>query len=268
MRLTEDTPGPPTHSMATIDKHDKQPDDSDERSRLLDQGPSNQPFDPPDYADLPPEFAPYQAEYQVTSSGDIFSHDPHLNQDGEALYQFLVSHATTPPVFLLKCRGTHPETRVRHVTRTETHNGQTVTRTEPEMYTETIIDFEFSIDISRHILRPGVLWTVPDDELTYRGKMKREVLTDAMGGIRRVSRRVLKAGEVWREKREKWGLPPWLSQVEQPAYARTIQPSDEKMPMRSELTLRQWADRYCASHKSLKSFRFAKVGRMLGGYSV
>ncbi|KAG8712347.1 hypothetical protein FRC08_014725 [Ceratobasidium sp. 394] len=31
------------------------------------------------------------------------------------------------------------------------------------------------------------------------------------------------------------------------------------MPMRSELSLRQWADRYCASHKSLKEFSFRKV---------
>lgn len=65
---------------------------SDERSRLLGEGPSshNQPLEPaPGYEemaiDLPPEFAPYQAEYEPTSSGDIFSHDSHLNEDGKRL---------------------------------------------------------------------------------------------------------------------------------------------------------------------------------------
>jgi hypothetical protein len=127
------------------------------------------------------------------------------------------------------------------------------------MYTETVVDFDFAIDISRHLLHPPVLWTVPDDEPAYRGRMKREVLTDAMGGVRRVSRRVLKAGNAWREQRERWGLPPWLSQVDQVDTMRRASPLDERVPMRSELTLRQWADRYCASHKSLKSFTFSKA---------
>lgn len=30
----------------------------------------------------PPEFTPYAAEHFVTSSGDVISHDPHLNEDG------------------------------------------------------------------------------------------------------------------------------------------------------------------------------------------
>lgn len=240
---------------------------SDERSRLLGEGPSSstQPLEMvPGYeeleTDLPPEFHPYQAEYEITSSGDIYSHDPHLNEDGEALYQFLLSHAKVAPNFLLKCRGTHPETRVRHVTRTETVDGRTVTRTEPEMYTETVIDFDFTIDISLHLrqLAP-VLWTVPDDEPAYRGRMKREVLTDTMSGTRRVSRRILKAGQAWREKRQKWGLPPWVSMADQSEMTRATTPADESMPARSELTLRQWADRYCASNKSLKSFKFRKV---------
>jgi hypothetical protein len=31
----------------------------------------------------PPEFSPYEAEYFRTSSGNIVSHDPHLNEDGK-----------------------------------------------------------------------------------------------------------------------------------------------------------------------------------------
>ena len=30
----------------------------------------------------PPEFTPYEAEHFATSSGDIISHDKHLNEDG------------------------------------------------------------------------------------------------------------------------------------------------------------------------------------------
>ncbi|KAJ1306369.1 hypothetical protein OPQ81_007375 [Rhizoctonia solani] len=271
---TEGSPSLSTHSMAIIDDPDKkdraaylESGPSDERSRLLGEGPSSstQVLEiVPGYEELerdpPPEFYPYRAEYEITSSGDIFSHDHHLNEDGEALYQFLLSHAQTPPDFRLKCRGTHPETRVRHVTRTETVDGRTVTRIEPEMYTETVIDFDFSIDITQHLRQiPPVMWTVPDDEPTYRGRMKREVLTDTMSGVRRVSSRILKAGKAWRENREKWGLPPWLSMADQSETARRSTPVDESMPTRSELTLREWADRYCASKKDMKSFKFRKV---------
>jgi hypothetical protein len=39
----------------------------------------------------PPEFSTWDAEYGVASSGDIVSHDAHLNEDGEALYRFLLT---------------------------------------------------------------------------------------------------------------------------------------------------------------------------------
>jgi hypothetical protein len=39
----------------------------------------------------PPEFSSWNAEYSETSSGDVVSHDAHLNEDGEALYRFLLS---------------------------------------------------------------------------------------------------------------------------------------------------------------------------------
>ncbi|KAG9090508.1 hypothetical protein FRC06_001025 [Ceratobasidium sp. 370] len=271
---TKGSPGSPTRSMTVIDDQSKKLVDeqaysdagpSGETAPLLGEGSSSLDreavpayHDLPD--DLPPVFTHYHAEYDVSSSGDIFSHDRHLNEDGEALYRFLLAHASTPPNLLLRCRGTHPETRVRHVTRSETRDGRTVTRIEPETYTETVVDFDFSIDISHHLRQlPPVNWTVPDDEPAYRGGMSREVLTDTLSGVRRVPRRVLKAGKVWRERREKWGLPPWLSQADHDPNAAQAVPADESMPMRSELSLRQWADRYCASHKGLKEFTFRKV---------
>lgn len=123
-----------------------------------------------------------------------------------------------------------------------------------------MVDFDFSIDLSHHLRQlPPVYWTVPDDEPAYRGGMSREVLTDVISGVRRVPSRVLKAGKLWREKREKWGLPPWLSQTDPGMVPRKAMPADELVSMRSELSLRQWADRYCASHKSMKEFKFRKV---------
>ncbi|QRV88302.1 hypothetical protein RhiJN_16320 [Ceratobasidium sp. AG-Ba] len=255
------------HKKIDDERHysDAGPSTLDEHSPLLGEGPSTHDLEiVPGYhdlpEDLPPVFAPYEAEYEITSSGDIFSHDRHLNEDGEALNRFLLAHGTTPPNLLVKCRGTHPETRVRHVTRSETRDGQTVTRIEPETYTETIVDFDFAIDLSHHLRQlPPVYWTVPDNEPAYRGGTSREVLTDMLSGVRRVPRKVLKASKVWRERREKWGLPPWLSYTDhEPSMNRAV-PADEVVSMRSEFTLRQWADRYCASHKPLKEFTFRKV---------
>ncbi|KAG8759245.1 hypothetical protein FRC11_002281 [Ceratobasidium sp. 423] len=158
------------------------PGPSNERSPLLRGGPSSsaQPLEAvPGYEELerdsPPEFHPYHAEHVTTPSGDIYSHDHHLNEDGEALYRFLLSHAEDPPNFLLKCRGIHVETGVRQVYRVKSVNGQMVVVTGTETYTETVTDFDFTIDISRHLRQyPSVMWTVPDDEPTYRGGTKQE----------------------------------------------------------------------------------------------
>ncbi|KAJ1306368.1 hypothetical protein OPQ81_007374 [Rhizoctonia solani] len=241
--------------MTLIDIRDKEEADdyaksgpSDERSRLLGEGTEAPERDPP-----------YQANYETTSSGDIYSRDRHLNEDGEALYQFLVSQANVPPKFLLKCRGTHPETHVKHVTRTETVDGRTVTVTEPETHTETMVDFDFTIDISHYLRQiPPVIWTVPDDEPTYRGRMEQEVMKGNMSAIGGASRGTINMWKIWREKREKWGLAPWLGITEQPDMARRVTPADESMSNRSRLTLRQWVDQYCASNKSMKVFNFRK----------
>jgi hypothetical protein len=36
----------------------------------------------PEGGEEPPEFTPYQAEHWVSRSGEIISHDRHLNEDG------------------------------------------------------------------------------------------------------------------------------------------------------------------------------------------
>jgi hypothetical protein len=85
----------PTHLDTIVDNPDKkhpsayfESGPSDETSRLLGQGSSGQSLEMvPGYEEmdggLPPEFHPYHADYETTSSGDIYSHDQHLNEDGE-----------------------------------------------------------------------------------------------------------------------------------------------------------------------------------------
>ena len=36
----------------------------------------------PEGGEDPPQFTPYEAEHWVSWSGEIISHDPHLNEDG------------------------------------------------------------------------------------------------------------------------------------------------------------------------------------------
>ncbi|KAJ6519792.1 hypothetical protein C8R45DRAFT_952748 [Mycena sanguinolenta] len=197
----------------------------------------------------PPEFTPYEAECFNTGSGDIVSHDAHLNSDGEALYRFLLSQSTIPPVFRLRCRGTHTETRRRHVTE-RNRDGRTRMRTES--YTENVVDFDFEIDASHFAERP-VHWSVDDSEPCYRGGMVREV--DSREGKRKATRAEIKLFKGWVDDRTARGLPPWVTSPE--AYAEAM--STNATVLKSSRTWRQWADEYCASPKYLKEFTYEKV---------
>lgn len=58
-----------------------------------------------DFSDLPPppEYAPYRAKYKQKGKG-VISRDAHINEDGEALYRFLLDH-NSPPAMEIKVRG-------------------------------------------------------------------------------------------------------------------------------------------------------------------
>ncbi|KAJ7092700.1 hypothetical protein C8R44DRAFT_816319 [Mycena epipterygia] len=196
----------------------------------------------------PPVFTPYEAECFNAGSGSIVSHDPHLNCDGEALYRFLLSQSTTVPEFRLHCRGTHTETRYRHVTH---RNSDGRTRTRRESYTETVVDFDFLIDASR--FSGPVHWSVEDAEPAYRGGMVREV--DSPEGKRKATRAEIKAFKGWLEDRTARGLPPWVTSID--AWSEGM--STNATVLKSSRTLRQWADEYCASPKHLKEFTYEKV---------
>ncbi|KAG8900386.1 hypothetical protein FRB99_006094 [Tulasnella sp. 403] len=182
----------------------------------------------------PPEFTHYKPEVEIDNDGNLFSHDHHLNEDGEALYRFILTQAHLPPSFLLKCHGSHQERRTRTVSRME--NGRNVTRTET--YYETVTDFSFIINITGHLILEGEdtpIWIVGDRDATYRGSVVRQVDNTPMpvgeGEAEPTENRDIEAGKAvmgrktWRRKateaekqnaagrryrREETGLPPWV----------------------------------------------------------
>ncbi|KAK0524886.1 hypothetical protein OC834_005368 [Tilletia horrida] len=154
-----------------------------------------------------------------SSSGDLGEHfrpaeanlltlDAHLNEDGEALYRFLLKTALTPPKVSLKIRGWHEEYRDvhsrHHVWRDGCNNNNRAeqrftinssTRSE----TTTVVDFDFKIDLGP-LLTPSIskdraslqdprnspvrhpvqhnptVYVKPDADVAYRGRMVEEVL--------------------------------------------------------------------------------------------
>ncbi|KIY52692.1 hypothetical protein FISHEDRAFT_34557 [Fistulina hepatica ATCC 64428] len=190
--------------------------------------------------ELPPTFHEYQPIYFMESNGNVISHDDHLNEDGEALYRFLLSRSTAPPNFELHFRGTHTEHRTRQVTRSD-HKSHT------ESYSETIVDFDFSIDLTQHITAQPVYYTIADNEPARRGSMVHELFSG-----RRVKRKKLSAFKKWAQERRMRGFPPWVLAPDQIS-------EDEFDGMLSSRTVRQWADDYCASRKHLKEFVYNKV---------
>ncbi|KAH9962212.1 hypothetical protein BC827DRAFT_1130653 [Russula dissimulans] len=229
----------------------------------------------------PPNFTPYEAEHWVSKKGEIISHDPHLNEDGEALYRFLLSQAEMPPTLFIHCRGTHDETRTRFVDRTDSQGRR---RTDTESYTETVIDFDFKIE---HDVPPrATQWTVGDDEPAYRGSMSRQVGLPG-GGTSAADRDAAKRFKAWRAERRKRGLPPWVAPpnpndngdrgLGAPADAAAAAAAGaaagsfwttsgvalprgaDRDVLKSSWTLRQWADNYCQSRKIFKEFVYEKV---------
>ncbi|KIJ68481.1 hypothetical protein HYDPIDRAFT_81594 [Hydnomerulius pinastri MD-312] len=201
----------------------------------------------------PPAFTPYDASYFASKTGDVISHDPHLNEDGEALYRFLLSQASIPPKIVLRCKGSHNETHTRLV---HSHREDGQTRMKTEQYTERIADFDFSIDVGQHIFGEPTHWSVGDSTPAYRGRMFREVGIN--GEKRKAKRAETKAAKAWDSERNCRGFPPWIGsdyawREDQPHVMHT------NSVLKSSWTLRQWADDYCSSRKHLKEFEYQKV---------
>lgn len=181
---------------------------------------------------------------------------------GEALYRFLLSQTIEPPSFVVQCRGTHLETRTRTVTHSGHHHSDSNSghhngpHTKIERYTENVVDFDFRIDLTHHLLS-SVNWTVSDNEPAYRGKMVREKEVQDGFSLQRHSttRKENKAAEKWRKFKEVNGYAPWV----QAETLDEADPAPGSTVFRSSRTFRDWADEYCASEKLLKEFVFEKV---------
>ncbi|KAG9019731.1 hypothetical protein FRB90_011002 [Tulasnella sp. 427] len=179
----------------------------------------------------PPEFTEYVADYYTDGSGNIVSHDKHLNEDGEALYRFILEHASIRPSLQVMCKGSHAEWRTRQVTRYE--DGKNITSTET--YSETVIDFNFTLDVSSAILsdpQGAPIWIVGDKEAVNRGRRRLEVDAPpkvSMDGQeappadlevgqpclnrtwrRRATNAETEATKSWRERRQNYGYAPWV----------------------------------------------------------
>ncbi|RUP49053.1 hypothetical protein BC936DRAFT_143377 [Jimgerdemannia flammicorona] len=112
----------------------------------------------------PPGYSIYQAEFQTDPRG-VVSWDKHLNEDPEALYQFLVTHNSRPGMHV-DFHGHHDETRTRIRTYTD-KDGRS--RTETEYYTETVTDFQFSVDASDYVAHESHtgLYVLPQPESRF-----------------------------------------------------------------------------------------------------
>ncbi|KAH0590770.1 hypothetical protein H2248_000895 [Termitomyces sp. 'cryptogamus'] len=199
----------------------------------------------------PPQFALYDADYFETSNGNIVSHDPHLNADGEALYRFLLAHADKLPSYRLHCRGTHVEHHTRWVTE-RANDGTTTSRRETQ--SETVTDFDFYINVAPPPTIKPIHWSVGDAQPAYRGHMVRE--TESLGNTQRAKRAVERAYLKWTEERTARGLPPWALSID--GWSENTDHNGVSA-LQSSKTIRQWADEYCASQKYLKEFVYEKV---------
>lgn len=92
---------------------------------------------------LPPTYSIYKAEYTTTKEG-VISRDVHINQDAEALMQFLYQH-NTPPKMSISFYGYHDETT--WTTRISRDADGNECRTQ-EPTTHRVCDFNFSVDCS------------------------------------------------------------------------------------------------------------------------
>lgn len=168
----------------------------------------------------------------------------------------------------MHCKGAHSETRTRVVSHTD-QNGRVKERLET--FTETVTDFDFSIDVGRNVpAESGPLhWSVPDSEPAYRGRMIREIELGSNEALvlgkarRKATKSEVKMYKAWEDERRERGLPPWVGTESRWHTQGDSMSLEESGGLRSSKTLRNWADEYCASKKHLKEFTYEKVSQSL-----
>ncbi|KAI8878508.1 hypothetical protein K501DRAFT_258479, partial [Backusella circina FSU 941] len=118
----------------------------------------------------PPGYSIYKAKYQINDHG-VLSRDKHINNDGEALLQFLYEH-NTPPKMAVRFRGYHMETVWRSRT-TRDSDGNTIEERNPE--TTQVEDFSFKIDASSYVSPVCQGMYILPDPKTGQAKSLREL---------------------------------------------------------------------------------------------
>ncbi|EPS37360.1 hypothetical protein H072_8967 [Dactylellina haptotyla CBS 200.50] len=114
----------------------------------------------------PPDFTPYVAEtHENPTTGQVTSYDPHLNEDGEALFRFLLTQNMYSPRPQVRMKGTHLEKHHHH------HGTFSERRNSSEH--RTITDFDITMDFQSLILiepgQQGIIQTVDEDTKAHRG---------------------------------------------------------------------------------------------------
>lgn len=193
-------------------------------------------------------------EFEVKDE-EVISHDPILSRDVNALSYFVEEHGSLKPDYYVTLRGTHTEKRTRVVRR----DG----RDRIETYTVTIVDFEFSIDISSHLKKAKpIVYTVADHVPAFRGGMR--MATEPNGPTRIESRRMVTSDEQdiqesWEQETESVGRPPWISRP------RDGGRSDEEAyvglankPLASGRSVEEWLTDYIQSRRVVKDFKVTK----------
>ncbi|KAG9049221.1 hypothetical protein FS837_010857 [Tulasnella sp. UAMH 9824] len=224
--------------------------------------------------------SPYNS-WITSTRKDVKSNDKILNQDPQALQQFLLTHASGRPTVLIVCKGTH------EVEGTDSDGAKTTT---------IVTDFHFTVDVSSALLAPDAygapVWVVADEEPAKRGRYWRQIDYDPNPpqtpanlearslSLRRRSATPLekKQGLEDVQRRRAMGLPPWAcitAQTPDLTGARLLSPNDRRRFENAafstiedfsdsdleppSITLADWTEEYCANWSPLKEFRFLRT---------
>ncbi|KAH9858151.1 hypothetical protein C2E23DRAFT_167224 [Lenzites betulinus] len=213
-------------------------------------------------------FVPIKAKFKV-DDGEIVSRDPHLNKDGDALYRFIMTHAQERPEMLLHVKGSHVETANVKYSVPQADGGKP--KDTQTQFSATVSDFNFYIDVGRHICHGPIHWTVPDEVPEYRGKLYPEVDRprddhDPEHGVvhtkrKKASGKDVDATAAWTEFRWLNGLPPWVGPNDRDAQSSNevrLLPRSAAV-LQSSRSIRDWAYDYCKSKRKLKEFVYEKT---------
>ncbi|KAG8924558.1 hypothetical protein FRC00_005006 [Tulasnella sp. 408] len=206
-----------------------------------------------------------------------------LNQDSQALQQFLLAHAYERPTVLIKCTGTHKV--------------YGVPAGFGESTTDVVTDFDFTVDISSALLPADAygapVWVVADEEPAKRGRYWRQIDHDPSSHNPLHIPADIEASQLLRRRavplerkqalddaarRKELGLPPWAcvsTQTSDQTGVRLLFPTDrlrfdgtsfstiedfsDSNLLPPNKPLIEWAEEYCTNWSPLKEFRFERT---------